>query len=351
MGPAALLGIRRIRVDERSGSPRSSRRRSPRRCAALSGGRSGRSRSNASTTSPVCDVDDVDRGLIRVVLVVGRDTQRRPRPRDHVHHGRYCLVVVVRVDETARARHDTPERGANPGIVRPSPERLRREQRGRLPVVVEQRERTSPRAPRRARSLRRAPPRRPAPRRVRLRRSPRPAARPHPRPPTAAAGCSACRGRRARRVRGIRPCRARRMPSRSARSSSVRSGSDPSHPLGRRVEPRTAQESVVAFVRSASHVSAAMVESTHEASALGILLEPAVEPRPRRRDGLVSDHDRVAVGRHQPCADQRVDEVASRRIGEQRRGGHSAPQRRAIRAALDEPKQKRSAELLRRRVE
>ena len=202
----------------------------------------------------------------------------------------------------------------------------------------------SRRAPPRVRSLPTAPPPRPGPRRARRRRSPRRAAHLHPRPPNAADGCSACREQRVRRVRVPRLVPARRTRRGNRSTSAVRSGSGMLAPVQRCLKAGTAQQVLVPTTRAVPEFGG-RCDRGNRTRTLGILFQPAVETRPRRRDRLVSDGHLIAVGREQAGRHETIEDSAPRRVSNQGSQHSAAPHGRAVRAAMHEAEHERATRI------
>ena len=84
-------------------------------------------------------------------------------------------------------------------------------------------------------------------------------------------------------------------------------------------------------------------ERTHRAEALGVVLEPASETRPRRRERLVSDDERVLLGADQAGTGEAREHTVVRGVLPHRRDRNAAAHRRPVRADLDEAQERGAA--------
>jgi hypothetical protein len=102
------------------------------------------------------------------------------------------------------------------------------------------------------------------------------------------------------------------------------------------VQPGAPQQVVVITPRGMPRCRRGF-DRPQRARALGILLEPGVEARPRGGDGFVRDHDGVAIECHQARHGQLFEHSTTAGIREERVGRDTSTRRGAICTAVEEP--------------
>ena len=109
-----------------------------------------------------------------------------------------------------------------------------------------------------------------------------------PRPPQATS--SAATPARTARSRRCERSLAARLSARNSRSAALRSASWVARPVQRRGQPRAAVE-LAAVAAAGVPLARGVAEVMVQAPALGVLLEPAAQPRPLAQQRLVRDLD------------------------------------------------------------
>ena len=118
------------------------------------------------------------------------------------------------------------------------------------------------------------------------------------------------RRRFVRRWRSASRSLAARLSSRKSRSSSFSSRSCVGRPVERRGEPGAAVE-LGGVAPGALPLAGGVDQVLVKAPALGVLLEPAAQPRPLAKQRLVGDLDRALVDGHQPALGQHREGAAA----------------------------------------